>query len=264
MAGGEAEAMVREMVRSMGAEQLDEAIRFATFELAGRDISLEETFRLCDEQDLRRAKKPATMDETERIRSELASNSSEEAVVELLRALQDVPMTFQTLEATNIGKTISGLRKHSSEQVRDLAAALYKNWKALVNNHLSSSSSSKQPVPIKANVAASTPAADHVKANAANSAKPPAPNTKANTAAPDKPKPAAAPKSKIMQAFVAEARLAMSKRKIQEGYKDASSARKNIQVIDAPSKVNRRPVAVVKRRRITSASAMEHPLRTDM
>lgn len=76
MAGGEAESAVREMVRSMGAEQLDEAISFATMELAGRDIPFEDMFRLCDEQELRRAKKPAMAvvsgsgEEVERIKTQ--------------------------------------------------------------------------------------------------------------------------------------------------------------------------------------------------
>uniref|UniRef100_A0A0E0B910 TFIIS N-terminal domain-containing protein n=1 Tax=Oryza glumipatula TaxID=40148 RepID=A0A0E0B910_9ORYZ len=236
MAGGEAEAAVREMVRSMGAEQLDEAIGFATMELAGRDIPFEDMFRLCDEQELRRAKKPVMAvvsgsgEEVERIKSKLeigedgrpTSDSSEKTVVELLRALQTVTMTFQTLEASKIGKTISGLRKHSSEQVRDLAAALYKNWKALVDEHLTR------------------------KANTPPAAEKPAPTAP--------PKKTASNKREEAPALVDEAKLAAAKRKLQEGYDDAASAKKQrmIQVIDAPRKK-------VKNWRLVAVAAAHHP-----
>ncbi|KAF0930947.1 hypothetical protein E2562_038266 [Oryza meyeriana var. granulata] len=146
------------------------------------------------------------------------SDSSEEAMAELLRALQAVPMTFQALEATMIGKTISGLRKHSSEQTASALAA-----------------------------------ADHAK--------------KAKTAAAHKQAPAATPKSKSKEApalpLVDDAKLVAAKRKLQEGYKEAASAKKQrmIQVIDAPGKTNWRPVAVVERRRIAPAAATVPPLR---
>uniref|UniRef100_A0A0E0M620 TFIIS N-terminal domain-containing protein n=1 Tax=Oryza punctata TaxID=4537 RepID=A0A0E0M620_ORYPU len=226
-------------------------------ELAGRDISFEDMFRLCDEQDLRRAKKPA-MGEVSGTGEKLAggedgrpsSYSSEEAAVELLRVLQATPMTFETLEASKIGKTISGLRKHSSEKVRGLAAALYKNWKALVDEHLTKSSS-KPPAPAKIALAAS----DHAKkADIAASHKPaPAPATKKT----------ASNKHKEAPAHVDEAKLAAVKRKLQESYNEAASAKKQrmIQVIDTPKKVNRRPVAVVERRCITPAVATVAPLR---
>uniref|UniRef100_A0A0E0EWA4 TFIIS N-terminal domain-containing protein n=1 Tax=Oryza meridionalis TaxID=40149 RepID=A0A0E0EWA4_9ORYZ len=263
MAGGQAMAAVREMVRSMGAEQLDEAVAFATMELAGRDIPLEDVFRLCDEQELRRAKKSSMAEEVERIKSKLvggedggrpSSDSSEETVVELLRALRSTPMTFETLEASRIGKTISGLRrKHSSEKVRGLAAALYKNWKAIVDEHLTRSCISKPPAPGTSKTAS---ASDHAK--------------KTDTAAGHKPAPAPSPRktaSNKHEAALAHAneaaKLAAAKRKLQDGYKEAASAKRQrvIQVIDTPKKVNRRPVAVVERRRITPGVATVAPLR---
>ncbi|EAZ00927.1 hypothetical protein OsI_22957 [Oryza sativa Indica Group] len=245
MAGGEAESAVREMVRSMGAEQLDEAISFATMELAGRDIPFEDMFRLCDEQELRRAKKPAMAvvsgsgEEVERIKSKLeigedgspTSNSSEKTVVELLRALQTVPMT-----------------------VRDLAAALYKNWKALVDEHLTR----KPPAPPTKTASALTAADRAKKANTPPAAQKPAPTAP--------PKKTASNKREEAPALVDEAKLAVAKRKLQEGYEDAASAKKQrmIQVIDAPRKKvkNWRPVAVVEpRRRIAPAVAAAPPLR---
>uniref|UniRef100_A0A0D3HCA7 TFIIS N-terminal domain-containing protein n=2 Tax=Oryza TaxID=4527 RepID=A0A0D3HCA7_9ORYZ len=237
-------------------------------ELAGRDIPFEDMFRLCDEQELRRAKKPAMAvvsgsgEEVERIKSKLeigedgspTSNSSEKTVFELLRALQTVPMTFQTLEASKIGKTISGLRKHSLEQVRDLAAALYKNWKALVDEHLTR----KPPAP-PTKTASALAAADRAKkANTPPAAQKPAPTAP--------PKKTASNKREEAPALVDEAKLAAAKRKLQEGYEDAASAKKQrmIQVIDAPRKKvkNWRPVAVVEpRRRIAPAVAAAPPLR---
>uniref|UniRef100_A0A0E0M6J6 TFIIS N-terminal domain-containing protein n=1 Tax=Oryza punctata TaxID=4537 RepID=A0A0E0M6J6_ORYPU len=268
MACGEAEAAVREMVRSMRAEQLDEAIGFATMELAGRDIPLEDMFRLCDEQDLRRANRPATGEifgsgeEVENIKSKLkvgedgrpSSDSSEKAVVELLHALQTVPMTFQTLEASKIGKTISGLRKHSSEQVRDLAAALYKNWKALVDEHLT-----RKPPALPTKNASALAAADRAKkANTPPAAHKPAPTVPRKKTASNRHEEA--------PALVDEAKLAAAKRKLQEGYEDTASAKKQrmIQVIDAPrTKVKScRPLAVVEQRRITPAVAAVPPLRS--
>ncbi|KAF0930946.1 hypothetical protein E2562_038265 [Oryza meyeriana var. granulata] len=171
-----------------------------------------------------------------------SSSPSEEAVVELLRALQAVPMTFQTLEATMIGKTISGLRKHSSEQVCDLAAALYKNWKALVNEHLARSSSSKPPAPTKT---ASALAAVH-------QAK------KANTAAAHRPVPAAAPKTTACNKRkdettlpdMDEAKLDAARKKLKERYREVETAKtqRKIQMINAPGKARQLPVVVERQR----------------
>uniref|UniRef100_A0A0D9XI80 TFIIS N-terminal domain-containing protein n=1 Tax=Leersia perrieri TaxID=77586 RepID=A0A0D9XI80_9ORYZ len=224
-------AAVREMVRSMGAERLDAAIRFATFELVGRDILLHDLLRLCDHQDHRRG-----MAMAEAVSAQPISDSSEESVIDLLRALQAVPMTFETLEKSKIGKTVTGLRKHPSEQVRSLAGELYNNWKAMVNDHLTSIRISKPSAPAPTKIAPAL-SSHHAK--------------KAKTTAADKPAAAAAAKKKIASneskeapVLVNEAKLAAAKRKLQEGYKEAASAKKQrmIQVIDAPRKTNRRHV----------------------
>ncbi|KAL5232017.1 hypothetical protein ABZP36_030793 [Zizania latifolia] len=105
----------------------------------------------------------------------LPGSNSEEVVLELLRALRTVPMTFETLEATKIGRTICGLRKHRSEKVRDLTRELYRAWKDLADEHLikCTSSSSKPPSPAKT----AHPLAGDAKANtaAARKLEPPAP-----------------------------------------------------------------------------------------
>uniref|UniRef100_A0A0D9XI94 alanine--tRNA ligase n=1 Tax=Leersia perrieri TaxID=77586 RepID=A0A0D9XI94_9ORYZ len=229
-------AAVREMVRSMGAERLDAAIRFATFELVGRDILLHDLLRLCDHQDHRRG-----MAMAEAVSAQPISDSSEESVIDLLRALQAVPMTFETLEKSKIGKTVTGLRKHPSEQVRSLAGELCNNWKALVNDHLTSSISKTKIAPDSA--------ADHSKKTAAAAHKP-------------APAAAAAKKTTPNDRKEALAKLAVAKRKLEEGYKEAASAKKQrmIQVIDAPRKTNRRPIAVVERRRLAPVAAMPEDL----
>jgi hypothetical protein len=76
-----------------------------------------------------------------RIGSKLASEEGgETVVVESLRELQGVHITFEALEATKIGRAVNALRKSApSEEARQLAAALYKGWKALANERFRSS-----------------------------------------------------------------------------------------------------------------------------
>ncbi|KAK3161521.1 hypothetical protein QOZ80_1BG0078150 [Eleusine coracana subsp. coracana] len=63
-----------------------------------------------------------------------------EAVLESLRQLQAVPMTFHVLDATKVGRTVNALRKSApSEQARELAAKVYRRWRALADEHLRSS-----------------------------------------------------------------------------------------------------------------------------
>jgi len=83
----------------------------------------------------------AVLETVARIGGKLASEEGGEAVVvESLRELQDVHMTFEALEATKIGRAVNALRKSApSEEARQLAAALYKRWKALANERFRSS-----------------------------------------------------------------------------------------------------------------------------
>ncbi|BAT10341.1 Os10g0327400 [Oryza sativa Japonica Group] len=269
MAGGEAESAVREMVRSMGAEQLDEAISFATMELAGRDIPFEDMFRLCDEQELRRAKKPAMAvvsgsgEEVERIKSKLeigedgspTSNSSEKTVVELLRALQTVPMTVPDA---------GGEQDRQDDQRPEEAlvgAGARSRRRALQELEGAGRRTPDQEAAGAADQDCLCALAAADRAKKANT--PPAAQKPAPTASPKK---TASNKREEAPALVDEAKLAVAKRKLQEGYEDAASAKKQrmIQVIDAPRKKvkNWRPVAVVEpRRRIAPAVAAAPPLR---
>ncbi|XP_057766117.1 probable mediator of RNA polymerase II transcription subunit 26c isoform X2 [Salvia miltiorrhiza] len=60
-------------------------------------------------------------------------HQSEEAVVELLQTLEDMDITFQALEDTDIGRHVNRLRKHSSSEVRRLVKQLIRKWKETVD-----------------------------------------------------------------------------------------------------------------------------------
>ncbi|KAL6854284.1 hypothetical protein ACP4OV_019187 [Aristida adscensionis] len=92
-----------------------------------------------------------------RIKHHLASIENDGgAVLESLRQLQAVPMTFPALEATKIGWDVNALRKNaSSEEARELAGALYRSWKALADKHFRST---RKQLPAAAAAAAAAPA----------------------------------------------------------------------------------------------------------
>ncbi|AQK39272.1 hypothetical protein ZEAMMB73_Zm00001d023401 [Zea mays] len=83
----------------------------------------------------------------ERIGRKLARKQADnQAVVDLIRELQAVPMTYEALEATMIGRTVNGLRKTApSALARLLADTLYRQWKALAHEW---HASSKTPTPM--------------------------------------------------------------------------------------------------------------------
>jgi hypothetical protein len=73
-----------------------------------------------------------------RIDNKLVSEKESEAVLDSLLQLQAMPMTFEALgsETTKIGQAINALRKTApSEKAREVAAALYKGWRALADEH---------------------------------------------------------------------------------------------------------------------------------
>ncbi|CAL5083129.1 unnamed protein product [Urochloa decumbens] len=98
-----------------------------------------------------------------RINGELASEGGNEAVLESLRQLQTVPMTFEALEATKVGRAVNTLRKSApSEQVRGLAAALYRSWKALADEHFAARQATTAPAAPTGDAAASVDEAPKV------------------------------------------------------------------------------------------------------
>ncbi|RLN41246.1 transcription elongation factor A protein 1-like [Panicum miliaceum] len=70
-----------------------------------------------------------------RMNSKLVSEKDSKAVIESLRQLQAMPMTFEVLETTKIGRAINALKSAPSEKARELAAALYKGWRALADEY---------------------------------------------------------------------------------------------------------------------------------
>ncbi|PNT74658.1 probable mediator of RNA polymerase II transcription subunit 26b isoform X2 [Brachypodium distachyon] len=78
--------------------------------------------------------------EAERIKAALVNyhEKSEGALLELLRRLQQLEFTVHTLKVTEIGKTVTNLRKHNSKQIRQLVRLLVGGWKLIVDDWMSS------------------------------------------------------------------------------------------------------------------------------
>uniref|UniRef100_A0A0E0LNZ2 TFIIS N-terminal domain-containing protein n=1 Tax=Oryza punctata TaxID=4537 RepID=A0A0E0LNZ2_ORYPU len=78
--------------------------------------------------------------ETERIKAVLLNDQekSEATLLELLRRLQQLELTVDTLTVTEIGKAVSSYRKHNSKQIRHLVRLLIEGWKRIVDEWMSS------------------------------------------------------------------------------------------------------------------------------
>ncbi|KAL6126098.1 hypothetical protein ACLB2K_074149 [Fragaria x ananassa] len=70
--------------------------------------------------------------------------ADEASMLGSLTRLKMMTMTVETLEATAIGKVVSGLKKHGSKQIRDLARTLVDGWKVVVGEYLATQSSEQQ------------------------------------------------------------------------------------------------------------------------
>lgn len=67
---------------------------------------------------------------------EILENSEDEpnsSLLDLLRRLELMVMSVETLKATEIGKTVNVLRKHGSKDIRQLARTLIESWKVMVD-----------------------------------------------------------------------------------------------------------------------------------
>jgi hypothetical protein len=84
-----------------------------------------------------------------RIDRRLAREKDNDVVVELIRELQAVDMTYEVLEATKIGHTVNALRKSAPTALaRLLADTLYRQWKVLANEWITiSTTQQQQPSP---------------------------------------------------------------------------------------------------------------------
>ncbi|KAI3464671.1 hypothetical protein Pfo_021334 [Paulownia fortunei] len=60
-------------------------------------------------------------------------NQSERSLIDLLQRLVDMDTTFKALKETDIGRHVTRLRKHSSNEVRRLVKILVRKWKDTVD-----------------------------------------------------------------------------------------------------------------------------------
>ncbi|OIT30625.1 PREDICTED: probable mediator of RNA polymerase II transcription subunit 26b [Nicotiana attenuata] len=75
-----------------------------------------------------------TLGEVLRIKDIIDNSQHESAeVYECLRRLQLMALSVETLKATEIGKSVNALRKHSSKDIRHLSRTLIEDWKVLVD-----------------------------------------------------------------------------------------------------------------------------------
>ncbi|KAI3709005.1 hypothetical protein L2E82_38682 [Cichorium intybus] len=72
-------------------------------------------------------------------------SESESVVCDLLAKLQSMGLSMETLEETMIGKTVSVLKKHASEKVRQIARTLVKAWKRTVDEWIKKQSNNVEP-----------------------------------------------------------------------------------------------------------------------
>ncbi|EYU18603.1 hypothetical protein MIMGU_mgv1a006753mg [Erythranthe guttata] len=61
-------------------------------------------------------------------------DESDSTLFESLRRLQLMPFSVETLKATEIGKSVNGLRRHGLKDIRDLARRLIEDWKVMVDS----------------------------------------------------------------------------------------------------------------------------------
>ncbi|CAI9779549.1 unnamed protein product [Fraxinus pennsylvanica] len=74
-------------------------------------------------------------EEVSRIK-EILDNSEDESdslLFNSLRRLQLMPLSVETLKATEIGKSVNALRKHGSKDIRNLVRILIEDWKVMVD-----------------------------------------------------------------------------------------------------------------------------------
>ncbi|XP_006650111.3 probable mediator of RNA polymerase II transcription subunit 26b [Oryza brachyantha] len=63
-----------------------------------------------------------------------AQDKTEAELLDLLRALQKLEFTVDTIRVTEIGTAVKPLRKHGSKQIRQLVRSLIDGWKIVVND----------------------------------------------------------------------------------------------------------------------------------
>ncbi|KAI3444300.1 hypothetical protein Pfo_000965 [Paulownia fortunei] len=74
---------------------------------------------------------------------EILDNNEEESdalLFDSLRRLQLMPLSVETLKATDIGKSVNALRKHGSKEIRSLVRTLIEDWKVMVDSWVNATS----------------------------------------------------------------------------------------------------------------------------
>ncbi|CAA6660543.1 unnamed protein product [Spirodela intermedia] len=91
-----------------------------------------------DDRDRMRNGRPAEDEESKilAIKEHLddPDQQSEDSLIQMLQTLADMDIQFKALKATDIGRQVNGLRKHSSTEVRRLVKHLVRKWKDMVDD----------------------------------------------------------------------------------------------------------------------------------
>ncbi|OAY68467.1 putative mediator of RNA polymerase II transcription subunit 26b [Ananas comosus] len=101
----------------------------------GSNLSYDEAEALTEEIE----EESHTLGEVLRIKGVLSAGreQSDGVLFESLRRLQLMELSVQTLQATEIGKAVNGLKRHNSKQIRHLVRTLIEEWKVLVDEWIS-------------------------------------------------------------------------------------------------------------------------------
>ncbi|XP_019162678.1 PREDICTED: probable mediator of RNA polymerase II transcription subunit 26b isoform X3 [Ipomoea nil] len=79
---------------------------------------------------------------------------SDSILFDSLRRLQLMDLSVETLKATEIGKSVNGLRKHGSKQIKHLVRTLIEDWKVMVDEWVQATAAITESTPesVKASV----------------------------------------------------------------------------------------------------------------
>nr|GMC86024.1 probable mediator of RNA polymerase II transcription subunit 26B [Ipomoea batatas]GME19635.1 probable mediator of RNA polymerase II transcription subunit 26B [Ipomoea batatas] len=79
---------------------------------------------------------------------------SDAILLDSLRRLQLMDLSVETLKATEIGKSVNGLRKHGSKQIKPLVRTLIEDWKVMVDQWVQATAAITESTPesVKASV----------------------------------------------------------------------------------------------------------------
>ncbi|CAH9105378.1 unnamed protein product [Cuscuta epithymum] len=74
-------------------------------------------------------------------------DESESTLFDSLRRLQLMGLTVETLKVTEIGKSVNGLRKHGSKQIKQLVRTLIDDWKMMVDEWVNATTAITESTP---------------------------------------------------------------------------------------------------------------------